>query len=375
MAPSEDACARSRHRRHRPFPDRPRRQGLARRRAPGRPRRRDRPGRARQGAPPRPARDRRPAPRAAACPAASRASTWPASSPSASATTTCPARPSPGTARPRCRPPGWRCTRSRPARATCSSRPASRPCPGSSGQLRLAGRTPTTRSSPTAEARDRSQAAQAVARPGTTRATTATCRTSTSPMGQTAENLAQVKGVTREDMDQFGVRSQNLAEKAIADGFWAREITPVTLPTAPWSRADDGPRPGVTYEAVSQLKPVFRPDGRVTAGNCCPLNDGAAAVVDHERPARPPNSASPRWPASSPPAVSALSPEIMGLGPVEASRQALARAGHDHRRRRPGRDQRGVRGPGHPVLPRAGHRPRQAQRQRRGDRGRATRSA
>ena len=81
-------------------------------------------------------------------------------------------------------------------------------------------------------------------------------------MGQTAENLAQLKGVTREEMDHFGVRSQNLAEQAIADGFWAREITPVTLPDGTVVIADDGPRPGVTYEAVSQLKPVFRPDGR-----------------------------------------------------------------------------------------------------------------
>jgi acetyl-CoA C-acetyltransferase len=98
-------------------------------------------------------------------------------------------------------------------------------------------------------------------------------------MGQTAENLAQLKGVTRADMDEFGVRSQNLAEKAIADGFWEREITPVTTPGGTVVSVDDGPRPGVTMEAVSQLKPVFRPDGRVTAGNCCPLNDGAAAVV------------------------------------------------------------------------------------------------
>lgn len=98
-------------------------------------------------------------------------------------------------------------------------------------------------------------------------------------MGQTAENLAQAYDVTREDMDAFGVRSQNLAEKAIADGFWAREITPVTTPDGTVVSTDDGPRAGVTLEAVAGLKPVFRPDGRITAGNCCPLNDGAAAVV------------------------------------------------------------------------------------------------
>jgi acetyl-CoA C-acetyltransferase len=145
-------------------------------------------------------------------------------------------------------------------------------------------------------------------------------------MGQTAENLAQIKGVTREDMDDFGVRSQNLAEKAIADGFWAREITPVTLPDGSVVDKDDGPRPGVTLEGVAGLKPVFRPDGRVTAGNCCPLNDGAAAVVIM-------SGAKARELGVTPLArivstgVTALSPEIMGLGPVEATRQALARAG------------------------------------------------
>ena len=98
-------------------------------------------------------------------------------------------------------------------------------------------------------------------------------------MGQTAENLALLKDVSREDMDHFGVRSQNLAEQALANGFWRRDITPVTLPDGSVVCADDGPRAGVTYDAVAQLKPVFRPDGRVTAGNCCPLNDGSAAVV------------------------------------------------------------------------------------------------
>ena len=146
------------------------------------------------------------------------------------------------------------------------------------------------------------------------------------PMGQTAENLAQVKGITREEMDHFGVRSQNLAEQAIAAGFWAREITPVTTPSGKVVSADDGPRPGVTYEAISQLKPVFRPDGRITAGNCCPLNDGAAALVvmSDRRAAELGITPLARIIAT---AVSALSPEIMGLGPVEASRRVLARAG------------------------------------------------
>jgi acetyl-CoA C-acetyltransferase len=145
-------------------------------------------------------------------------------------------------------------------------------------------------------------------------------------MGQTAENLAQVYEVTREEMDTFGVRSQNLAEKAIADGFWAREITPVTTPSGAVVDTDDGPRPGVTMEGVAGLKPVFRPDGRITAGNCCPLNDGAAAVVIM-------SAAKARELGITPLArivstgVTALSPEIMGLGPVGASRQALGRAG------------------------------------------------
>ncbi|MFI7589954.1 acetyl-CoA C-acetyltransferase [Micromonospora sp. NPDC049359] len=145
-------------------------------------------------------------------------------------------------------------------------------------------------------------------------------------MGQTAENLAQVYDVTRADMDEFGVRSQNLAEKAIADGFWAREITPVTTPDGTVVSTDDGPRPGVTLDAVAGLKPVFRPDGRITAGNCCPLNDGAAAVVVMSAQRAEELGVTPLARIVST-GVTALSPEIMGLGPVEASRQALRRAG------------------------------------------------
>ncbi|TQM81180.1 acetyl-CoA C-acetyltransferase [Saccharothrix saharensis] len=145
-------------------------------------------------------------------------------------------------------------------------------------------------------------------------------------MGQTAENLALAKGVTRQEMDEFGVRSQNLAEKAIANGFWAREITPVTLPDGTVVSADDGPRPGVTIEGVSGLKPVFRPDGRVTAGNCCPLNDGAAALVIMSDVKAKELGITPLARVVST-GVSGLSPEIMGLGPVEASKRALALAG------------------------------------------------
>ncbi|MDH6189087.1 acetyl-CoA C-acetyltransferase [Streptomyces sp. CZ24] len=145
-------------------------------------------------------------------------------------------------------------------------------------------------------------------------------------MGQTAENLARLKGVTREEMDEFGVRSQNLAEEAIKKGFWEREITPVTTPDGAVVSQDDGPRAGVTLEGVQGLKPVFRPDGRVTAANCCPLNDGAAALVIMSDTKARELGLTPLARIVST-GVSGLSPEIMGYGPVEASNQALRRAG------------------------------------------------
>ncbi|SDT16278.1 acetyl-CoA C-acetyltransferase [Friedmanniella luteola] len=145
-------------------------------------------------------------------------------------------------------------------------------------------------------------------------------------MGQTAENVAGLRGITRREQDEFGVRSQNRAEQAIADGVFDTEIVPVTLADGTVVRTDDGPRAGVTLEGVAGLKPVFRPDGTVTAGNCCPLNDGAAAVVvmSSTRAAELGLTPLARIVATG---VSALSPEIMGLGPVDASRRALARAG------------------------------------------------
>jgi acetyl-CoA C-acetyltransferase len=145
-------------------------------------------------------------------------------------------------------------------------------------------------------------------------------------MGQTAENLAQLKGISRQEQDEFGVRSQNLAEKAIADGFWEKDITPVTLPDGTVVSKDDGPRPGVTYEKTSTLAPVFRPDGTVTAGNCCPLNDGAAAVVVMSDTKARELGLTPlaRIVATG---VTAMSPEIMGIGPVGATRNALKKAG------------------------------------------------
>ena len=145
-------------------------------------------------------------------------------------------------------------------------------------------------------------------------------------MGQTAENLALLKDVSRQEMDEFAARSQNNAEKAIANGFWEREITPVTTPDGTLVSADDGPRPGVTVEGMAGLKPVFRPDGRITAGNACPLNDGAAAVIVMSDTKAAELGLTPLARVVST-AVTGLSPEIMGYGPVEAVRLALRRAG------------------------------------------------
>ena len=145
-------------------------------------------------------------------------------------------------------------------------------------------------------------------------------------MGQTAENVALLTGISREDQDHWGVRSQNRAEEAINSGFFEREIVPVTLPDGTVVSKDDGPRAGTTYERISQLKPVFRPNGTITAGNACPLNDGAAAVVIMSDTKAKELGLTPLARIVST-GVSGLSPEIMGLGPIEASKQALARAG------------------------------------------------
>ncbi|MFC1473125.1 acetyl-CoA C-acetyltransferase [Rhodococcus qingshengii] len=145
-------------------------------------------------------------------------------------------------------------------------------------------------------------------------------------MGQTAENIAQVTGITREEQDRWAVRSQNRAEEAIRSGFFAREITPAVLPDGTVVSKDDSPRISTTYEAVAQLKPVFRPDGTVTAGNACPLNDGAAALVIMSDTKAKELELNPLARVVST-GVSGLSPEIMGLGPVEASKRALALAG------------------------------------------------
>ncbi len=145
-------------------------------------------------------------------------------------------------------------------------------------------------------------------------------------MGQTAENVALFTGISREDQDHWGVRSQNRAEEAINSGFFEREIVPVTLPDGTVVSKDDGPRAGTSYEKISQLKPVFRPNGTITAGNACPLNDGAAAVVITSDARAKELGLTPLARIVST-GVSGLSPEIMGLGPIEASKKALAKAG------------------------------------------------
>ncbi|MGD9792468.1 MAG: acetyl-CoA C-acetyltransferase [Acidimicrobiia bacterium] len=145
-------------------------------------------------------------------------------------------------------------------------------------------------------------------------------------MGQTAENVRQIENVSRVDMDEFAAMSQQRAGAAIASGFYENEIDPLTLPDGTVVRVDDCPRPETTIDALAKLKPVFRPDGEVTAGNSCPLNDGAAAVLVMSDTRARSLGLTPlaRIVASS---VAAMNPEIMGLGPVPATRKVLERAG------------------------------------------------
>jgi acetyl-CoA C-acetyltransferase len=145
-------------------------------------------------------------------------------------------------------------------------------------------------------------------------------------MGQTAENVVQAEGVTREEMDEFAARSQQRAVESQHNGFFEREIIPITLPDGTVLAKDDGPRDGTTVEKLAQLKPVFRPDGSVTAGNACPLNDGASAVVVMSDSRAELLGITPLARVVSS-GVSGLNPEIMGLGPIGASRMALERAG------------------------------------------------
>jgi acetyl-CoA C-acetyltransferase len=145
-------------------------------------------------------------------------------------------------------------------------------------------------------------------------------------MGQTAENVRELEGVTRTEMDEFAKLSQDRAVENVENGFFADEITPVTMPDGTKVTKDDGPRPNTTLEGLAQLKPVFRPDGEITAGNACPLNDGAAAVIVMSDTKAAELGITPLARVVSS-GVTGLNPEIMGLGPIEASRQALGRAG------------------------------------------------
>ena len=171
-------------------------------------------------------------------------------------------------------------------------------------------------------------------------------------MGQTAENVAEYEGVTRAEMDEFAALSQQRATTSLENGFWEHEITPLPAIDAEGNEVlvtqDDGIRAGTTVEGLAKLKPVFRPDGTVTAGNACPLNDGAAAVIVMSDTKAKELGITPlaRIVSSG---VSALNPEIMGLGPIEACRQALQARRQDDRRHRPRRDQRGLRRAGDPV--------------------------
>src|SRR5580704_13463290 len=146
-------------------------------------------------------------------------------------------------------------------------------------------------------------------------------------MGQTAENVADREEISREEMDRFALRSQQRAVAAQDDGFFDREIVPIALPDGGGTvTKDDGPRRGTTLEKLAELKPVFRENGTVTAGNACPLNDGAAAVVIMSDTRARELGITPLARIVST-GLTSLEPEFMGLGPIEASRQALQRAG------------------------------------------------
>ena len=186
---------------------------------------------------------------------------------------------------------------------------------------------PGTKNEALRSARERTEARapRAAPRPGRIPARAASCRMSTSRWDRPPRTWRSSRASLREEQDRFAVQSQNRTERAIAAGFYAREIDPVTLPDGTVVAVDDGPRPGTTIEAVRTLQPVFRPDGTVTAGNACPLNDGAAALVIMSDSRARELGLTPlaRIVATG---VSGLSPEIMGLGPIEATRRALARA-------------------------------------------------
>ena len=215
-------------------------------------------------------------------------------------------------------------TPSRPARATPSSRPASRRSAASSRATATSLPDDAEPESSPRRRRAPPKPPRAAPTPGATRARTASCPTSTSRWARPPRTSPGSRASAAQEMDEFAARSQNLAEKAIANGFWEREITPVTTPDGTVVSTDDGPRPGVTVEGMAGLKPVFRPDGLITAGNACPLNDGAAAVIVMSDTKAKELGLTPLARIVST-AVTGLSPEIMGYGPVEAIELGAAR--------------------------------------------------
>jgi acetyl-CoA C-acetyltransferase len=146
------------------------------------------------------------------------------------------------------------------------------------------------------------------------------------PMGLTAENVAERCNVTREQQDEWAVISQSRAVDARDSGHFDKEIVAVTTPDGTQVTQDDGPRPGTTMEKLAALQPVFKPDGTVTAGNACPLNDGAAAVLvmSEDKAASLGLEPRARIIAST---VAAIRPEIMGLGPIPAIQALLKNTG------------------------------------------------
>ena len=189
-------------------------------------------------------------------------------------------------------------------------------------------------------------------------------------MGVTAENVADRYEVSRAEMDKYAQRSQELAVQSQEDGFFDREIVPVTTPDGTEVAKDDGPRASSTLEKLSQLQPAFREDGKVTAGNSCPLNDGAAAALVMSADKAKELGLKPRARIITA-ATWGNEPEYMGVAPIGAIGKALDRAGHDDRQRRHRRAERGVRRPGDPDHGRVQHPAREDEPARRGDRARA----
>ncbi len=189
-------------------------------------------------------------------------------------------------------------------------------------------------------------------------------------MGLTAENVADRYEVSRAEMDKYAQRSQELAVQSQEDGFFDREIVPVTTPDGEVAK-DDGPRASSTLEKLSQLPPAFREDGKVTAGNSCPLNDGAAAALIMSADKAKELGLKPRARIITA-ATWGNEPEYMGVAPDRRDRQGARPRGHEDRRRRHRRAERGVRRPGHPDHGRVQHPAREDEPARRGDRARAS---